>query len=165
MSELSSGSVSPSGSVLPGHSALSNEPVLPNSSSPDAVSTDEETMENQEINIPGVDEETVNSIYGGDMDIYFIVLKSFLDNTPIVTDKLRSVSKETLYDYAINVHGLKGVCASIGAEKVREKAFNLETAAKAGDLALVLAKNDELIKDVEILAADIKAWLKKHSKQ
>jgi hypothetical protein len=38
-------------------------------------------------------------------------------------------------------------------------ALELETKSRAGDLQSVLAKNDKLIADTEIIVANIKAWL------
>ena len=114
------------------------------------------------INISGVDTEKGLSLYGNELDIYLPVLHSFISNVPDVLDKLRTVSEETLPAYAINVHGLKGICAGIGAETTREAALNLEKMAKAGDLQGILAKNDILIKEAENIIANIKAWLEKY---
>jgi HPt (histidine-containing phosphotransfer) domain-containing protein len=94
------------------------------------------------------------------MDIYIFALESFVSHTPNSVEKLRSVTEENLPDYAIAAHGLKGVCAAIGAENMREKARKLEAAAKAGDLQTVLAGNDELLRGAEKLVGDVKDWLK-----
>jgi HPt (histidine-containing phosphotransfer) domain-containing protein len=112
-----------------------------------------------DINIPGVDAELGSSLYGGEMDIYVAVLRSFTVNIPTTIEKLRNVSSETIAQYATAVHGLKGSCASIAAEAARENAYDLEKKAKAGDLAGVLAKNDALLKETEQLVKDIIAWL------
>jgi HPt (histidine-containing phosphotransfer) domain-containing protein len=112
-----------------------------------------------DIVIPGVDAEVGSSLYGDEMDIYLSVLQSFVGNIPVAVEKLRSVSKETLPQYATLVHGLKGSCASIGAEGLREKALNLEMKAKAGDLGEIMAKNEALLKETEQLVRDIQAWL------
>jgi HPt (histidine-containing phosphotransfer) domain-containing protein len=114
------------------------------------------------INIPGVNAETGILLYGGDKNIYLSILRSFAVNTPGILDALRVVSRETLPDYIINVHGLKGSCAGIGAEEVREEASNLETISRAGDLDKVLAQNDKLIKDTETIIANVKAWLENY---
>ena len=111
------------------------------------------------INIKGVNEETGLALYNGDRDIYLAVLHSFVPNALKVIDKMRNVSKETLSDYTVNVHGLKSICAGIGAEKVREAAQNLELVAKDGNLSGVLDANEALLIDAENLALNIKAWL------
>jgi CheY-like chemotaxis protein/HPt (histidine-containing phosphotransfer) domain-containing protein len=120
-----------------------------------AVSEERDTA----IRIPRVDTEKGLSLYGDEMDIYLEVLRSYVLNTPAVLDKIRNVSEETLQDYAINVHGIKGTSANIGAEEAREAAFSLEKMAKASDLNGVLTINDSFIKDTENVIAGIKTWL------
>ena len=112
------------------------------------------------IQIPGVDTETGIARYGRDSKMYIAVLRSYVSNALKVIDKLREVSKETLPDYAIKVHGLKGLSAGIGAEKVGELAYNLEMMAKYGDLAGVLAGNEAFFKELEKLVSDVRTWLK-----
>jgi len=114
---------------------------------------------NTVIIIPGVDAETGLALYSGNMKIYLTVLRSFVRNIDKVLEKLRDVTKETLPNFAINVHGLKGVCASIGAEKVKDAAFESEMMAKAGDFKGVLAGKDALLRDAENLTSAIETWL------
>ena len=119
--------------------------------------------ETETINIPGVDAEAVLSLYDGDMEIYMEILRSFVLNSVDVLKKMSTVTQETLPSYAINVHGLKGICANIGAETLRAKALELETLAKAGDLTGVLTRNDKVISDTKNLVSAIKAWLERPS--
>jgi len=119
-------------------------------------------IENMVIEIPGVDTKKGLSLYVGSRKVYLPLLRSYTANTPGILDKLRSVSAETLPDYVINVHGLKGTSAGIGAEAVREAALELENKSRSGDLQGVLAKNDKLIAEAETLVANIKAWLAKN---
>jgi len=130
------------------------------SSSP--ITTAENDDKNLEINIPGVDTKAGLSLYDDDMEIYLPTLRSYVAYTTDVLEKLKNVSEETLPDYIINVHGLKGTSASIGAEIVRESALNLEKLAKAGDLQGVMERNDRFIKGTESIVANIKKWLEKH---
>ena len=116
-------------------------------------------MAEQEIKIPGVNAEAALELLDDDMEIYLAVLNSFVANTPGAVENLRNVTKENLPDYAINVHGVKGICAGIGAIETSEKCKKLELMAKAGNLEGILAENDELIKNTEKLIADIKNWL------
>ena len=111
------------------------------------------------ISIPGIDTERALNLYDGDEDIYLIVLKSYVSNIPAVLDKIRSVSAETLNAYSISAHGIKGTSANIGAVELQEQAAELEKSAKAGDLAEVLAKNQNFIRDVEKTINNIKTWL------
>jgi len=119
----------------------------------------EASNKNVAIQIPGVDTEKGLALYGDDVEVYISVLRSYVSNVSTVIEKLRNVSKETLSDYAIIVHGLKGISAGIGAEKIRETAANLEMLSKAGDLEGVLKINEAFVKDTENLASCVKAWL------
>jgi signal transduction histidine kinase/CheY-like chemotaxis protein len=117
------------------------------------------------IEIPGVDSKRGLSFYGGEIDIYLSILRSFVVNAPKVLDKLRNVSAETLPGYVIHVHGLKGACANIGAEGIRAAALELETMSRAGNLNWVLEHNDSLIKDTETIVTNVTMWLKQHDAQ
>ena len=112
-----------------------------------------------ELNIFGVDTERGLSYYGDEMDIYVPLLHSYVLNTPISLDKIRSVTPENLKEYVVTIHGLKGTSASIGAETAREAAHDLEAMARAGDLAGILANNETFIKNTEKIVAGIKEWL------
>jgi len=120
--------------------------------------------DNIEINIPGVDTKKGLSLYGGETDIYLPLLHSYVSNTPVTLSKIKSVTKENLHEYVIAVHGLKGTSAGIGAKEIQESAMELETISRAGDLDGVLSKNDKLIKDTEIVVANIKSWLTQYDK-
>jgi HPt (histidine-containing phosphotransfer) domain-containing protein len=112
-----------------------------------------------DLYISGVDTDKGLSYYGDDMDIYMPLLRSYVSNTPSYIEKLRAVTPETLKEYAITVHGIKGTSACIGAETTTEAAFNLEKMAKAGDFNGVMANNELFIKNTEILVANAKKWL------
>ena len=114
------------------------------------------------VNIHGVDTGRGLSLYKGELGTYLPLLRSYAVNTPAALDKLRIVSKETLQDYAVNIHGLKGSSANIGAEKTRATAFVLETMARKGDLDGVLAQNDRFIKDTENIVDNIKTWFEQY---
>ena len=111
--------------------------------------------------IPGIDVQNVMELYGGMMDVFLAVLRSYAENTPGVLEKLQTLTAESLPDYAINVHGLKGSSASICAENIRERSFELEMMAKSGSFKGVLELNEALLRDTKTLINGIKAWLKK----
>jgi CheY-like chemotaxis protein len=117
------------------------------------------------IKIPGVDTEKGLSIYDGDKDIYVELLRSYAANTPVAIERIQTVTEETLQEYTINVHGIKGACASIGAETVREAAYNMEMMARAGNLQGVLAENERLIESTKSIVTSIKAWLEQHDEE
>ena len=111
------------------------------------------------IQIPGVDPEKVFEQYEDDHELYAKVSLSYISTTQVTLDKIRTVSAETLADYAVFIHSIKGASTSIGAEETRKAALNLELKAKAGDLAGVLAENQTFVKNAEKLIDDIRIWL------
>ena len=115
--------------------------------------------ENMTIEIPGVDTETGLDRFGGNTETYISVLQSFVDNTPAIMNRMRKVSAVSLPDYAIDVHGLKSACGSIGADSAMKKAKRQEEWAKADDLGQVLEYNQILLDEVEVLLEDICLWL------
>jgi PAS domain S-box-containing protein len=114
------------------------------------------------IEIPGVDVKKALSLYDGSLKIYLPLLRSYAANTPAVLEKLRSVTAETLSDYVITVHGLKGTSANVGAQAIREAALELEMKSRDDDLDFVLENNGKLIHDAEIIVENIKAWLRQY---
>jgi len=113
------------------------------------------------VEIPGVDSDKVMELYAGDMEIYLPVLRSYLSVIPDALDKMSKVTAETLPDYVVKVHGVKGTSESIGAEEARKMAYDLEMLAKAGDFSGVMAKNGQLIQYVRTLLTNIEKWLAK----
>jgi signal transduction histidine kinase/DNA-binding NarL/FixJ family response regulator/HPt (histidine-containing phosphotransfer) domain-containing protein len=109
------------------------------------------------IAIPGIDTQKGLKHFGGDMNIYWKVVKSFALNTPPLLDKIRSCafSPEELNDYAIIVHGIKSSSRSIGAEALGTDAEALEHAAKAGDLEFVQGNHEGFVQDAQQLLAGI----------
>jgi CheY-like chemotaxis protein len=131
--------------------------------SKDQVLTESQKEEKPNIEIPGVNAEKGLSICGGDGEIYRTVLRSYAADTTTVLEKIREVTTETLQDYRIAVHGIKGSSANIGAEAIRQKAANLEIMAQNGNLSGILDQNDALLHETESLVADIKAWFEKQA--
>jgi len=126
------------------------------------TSSEDENNANTEINIPGVDSERGLFLYGDDKKIYLSLLRSYVSFAPETLNKLRTVSKETLHDYVVSVHGLKSTNAGIGAEAIREQALVLENLSREGDIDKVLALNGKLIKDTETVVHNIKEWLARY---
>jgi HPt (histidine-containing phosphotransfer) domain-containing protein len=115
------------------------------------------------LNLQGVDEAKFQELMDGDEDLFITVLTTFVEKTPGTLAKLANPTKETLEDYRILVHAVKGACATISAEELRLKAYDLEMKAKAGDLDGVLAGNAALLKEVQEMVDRGKVWLKSHT--
>ena len=118
---------------------------------------------NAAIEIPGVNADKGLAICGGDSEIYRTVLRSYVADTRAVLEKLHDVTAENLPAYTIAVHGIKGSSANIGAEAIRQTAGKLEVMARNGDLAGILDKNDNFLKETKSLVADIMDWFKKQA--
>ena len=113
------------------------------------------------IKIPGVDAEKGLARFGGDIEAYISVLRSYAENTPEILDKLRDVTEKNIKGYAVAVHGLKGASAGIGADTIAKKAAELEKTANSGDFHGVSDKNAAFLKDAEILVKAIRSYLDK----
>jgi len=151
-------------SSIPTTTPDTTEPSIP-SNSYNSEDSNEGNEENPVISIPGVDTEKGLSLYGDDLDIYLPTMRSYVTNTLEVLQKLKNVSKESLPEYVINVHGVKGSSATVGAEIVRESAAKLEELARAGDMQGILERNERFIKGTENIVANIKTWLEKYDKE
>ncbi|MDR1949021.1 MAG: response regulator [Spirochaetaceae bacterium] len=104
----------------------------------------------------GIDFEAGIDRYGNEA-AYMMVLRSYLKHTPGLLAKLRSLSRKTLPDYAITVHGLKGSSYGICANEIGRQAEQLEYAAKAGDYDTVSGENETFIGKVESLLVELAA--------
>ena len=109
--------------------------------------------------IPGINMAMALSLYEGDMEILMDIMESYAKHVPTELERMRCVSEETLRNYAIDIHTLKGASAGIGAIDLSQRAKRLEDLAKGGDLAGVLEHNEAFIKDAEALIEGIKAWV------
>jgi signal transduction histidine kinase/AmiR/NasT family two-component response regulator len=114
--------------------------------------------------IKGIDFEAGIERYGNEA-AYMTVLRSYAVHTPELLAKLRSPSPDTLPDYAITVHGLKGASYGICAGDIGGQAEKLEHAAKAGDYGTVNEENSAFIGRVEALLADLKQLLEGAAEQ
>ncbi|MDR3174715.1 MAG: response regulator [Treponema sp.] len=85
--------------------------------------------------------------FAGDGKSYAESLRSYAVHTPPLLDSIRTV--KALENYAITVHGIKGSSYGISADAIGQKAERLEHTARAGNLVLVEAENNELISMVE----------------
>jgi len=116
-----------------------------------------------DIKISGVNADSGLELCDGSEEIYIRSLRLYVSNMPSYLEKIKSVTKETLNDYAINVHGVKSISEYIGAEETKKTARQLELMAKNGDLAGVLSANEAFIKNSKNLVDKILNWLEKNT--
>ena len=113
----------------------------------------------EDIHIDGVDAAIGCALYYDDVDMYFMILRSFVNNTPEVIDQIEEVSMDHMTDYQLRIHGIKSVCAMIGAEEIRARAYELELYAKDKNLEEILKRNPSFIQDIRDLVSRIQEWL------
>jgi len=109
--------------------------------------------------IPGVDLKECLERLGGDEEILWDILDSYVHSTPDLLNKIRTVTREGLTDYTIVVHGIKGSSYNICAETVGNLAETMERAAKADDFAFIEANNNAFLQAVEEQIARISDFL------
>jgi PAS domain S-box-containing protein len=92
---------------------------------------------------------------------YLTILRSYVNHTPELLERIKGVNAENLAEYAITIHGIKGSSFGILAHKIGDMAQDLERAAKRGDLDAVRAGNDIFIQEAMTLIAQVNAMLKR----
>jgi HPt (histidine-containing phosphotransfer) domain-containing protein len=97
--------------------------------------------------------------FDGNVKSYIKVLRSFTASLRVKLDVTETVTDETLREYEIAVHGIKGTCLDIFAGRLGEFAYSLENAAKEGDLEYIKANNGEFIKKTRELIKNIEDML------
>jgi len=107
--------------------------------------------------VPGVDFAAGLLRFGGDESSYLDILRTFAKTTPAMLDK--SESWENLKNYMITVHGIKGSCYGICAEKAGQLAEALENAAKIEHIGFISANNDTFLKSTRELVEKIASVL------
>ena len=145
-------------------SAPDPQTSMPKSTPPPEISTPQSLLAvplADAVDIPGVDADLGLSLYEDDIEMFIDILRSFAENIPAEAEKLQNVTEQNLRNYAIDAHTVKGSAASIGAEGLSAMAKKMELLAKAGDLSGVLEGNEEFIKEIYALAAEITSWFLK----
>ncbi|MDR1143619.1 MAG: response regulator [Spirochaetaceae bacterium] len=110
------------------------------------------------VRLEGMDFEAGLKRYGTE-EIYMKVLQSYVTHSPELLDKLRFLTRETLPEYTITVHGLKGASYGICAGEIGRDAEELEYAAKAADYEKVSSKNTAFIEKTEAFLEDLRKLL------
>jgi CheY-like chemotaxis protein len=114
------------------------------------------------VEVAGLDLKGGLARYGVE-EVYLGILRSYAVHTPELLERLRSLSRETLGDYAVTVHGIKGSSYGICAGEVGKQAEALEAAAKAGDYEKVARDNGGFIEQTEALLTRIGELLRRNT--
>jgi len=83
--------------------------------------------------------------------IYLRILKAFVKSTPEILEALAEVTPETISDYSIRIHGLKGSCYGVSAMALGDEAKELELASRSSDWETIKRDNPLVIKHAWVL--------------
>ncbi|MDR2569364.1 MAG: response regulator [Oscillospiraceae bacterium] len=95
------------------------------------------------------------SLYDGDVDVYLRMLRLYSASTSSLLDQIVEFSEESLSDYQVTVHGIKGSSLNLFASEVGNTAECLEKAAKKGDIGFILENNVDFLENARKLIGDI----------
>jgi signal transduction histidine kinase/FixJ family two-component response regulator/HPt (histidine-containing phosphotransfer) domain-containing protein len=115
----------------------------------------------REAEIEGFNAETGLDMVGGDEESWLDILRSYIQHTRTTLESVREPAAETLADYTITVHGIKGASYSLGAVEVGKLAEALEHSGRAGDLNFVRAHTAGFIEAAEKLLDGLSSLLDK----
>lgn len=104
------------------------------------------------VNIPGINMENVQEQFDGNMENFMKVLRTYMTSTKTKLDLLESfdinnANKESLKQYEITVHGIKGTSRGVCAEQLGNKAAELEKAADAGNTGFIKDNNPAFLEE------------------
>ena len=112
-----------------------------------------EVLKNREIT--GLDIYRGIARYHGDEEAYLRVLNAYSIAVRDMLGYIMSVDKDDLSEYKIKVHGIKGACYDIFADKAGVDAEDLEKAAVRGDYEYISKHNSPFIDATSLFLDDI----------
>jgi HPt (histidine-containing phosphotransfer) domain-containing protein len=110
--------------------------------------------------IEGIDWQEGLNCFAGDRDAYLSIIRSYVDNTARVMTQICNVTEETLADYAILIHGIKGSSYGIRAHEIGKQAEDLEHAARAGNFQFVSQNTSFFVENAQKLLDTLAGLLK-----
>jgi CheY-like chemotaxis protein len=125
-----------------------------------------EDLASEKITIAGVNTELGLRLAGGNSKNYISVLTLFCEDAKTRFTLLEKVPQagDDLRLFTTQVHALKSVLATIGAEKLSKRAAALESAASAADFEIIQRDTGRFRKDLSALMADIATALPARAK-
>jgi signal transduction histidine kinase len=93
---------------------------------------------------PMLDIESAVQNFGG-INVFMSILRKSIQNLPLMLEEIKHPTRETLEDYEIKIHGLKGAIYGIFYEEGGKLAAELEQYANEGNIDAILEHNDVFI--------------------
>jgi PAS domain S-box-containing protein len=109
--------------------------------------------------VEGVDFAAALALYGSSGAALIPILKSFVAHTPPLLEKMDAYVENSLSEYAIEVHGLKGTCGIICAAEAAALAKELEFASKEGQGDFVKSRHGDLKRQALALTERLRVLL------
>ncbi|MCL1861426.1 MAG: response regulator [Proteobacteria bacterium] len=119
-----------------------------------------QTAEEEIPRIEGIDWQAGLNYFIENRDAYLSIIRSYVDSTSRIIAKICNVTEETLADYAIHIHGIKGSSYGIKACEIGKQAEELEHAAKAGNFRLVSQNTPLFVENAQKLLNALSSLLK-----
>ncbi len=106
------------------------------------------TLERQLVVINGLDLAEGKNHTGSFENLIDVMYQFCRDFDPLMANIRDTFGREDWKNYAVYVHAMKGVLATIGAVSLAEQAKAFEMAAKNGDIAFCTCENERLLSDL-----------------
>jgi len=91
--------------------------------------------------------------------IYLRIIKTFVRSTPEILEALANVTAQSIPDYTIRIHGLKGSCYGVSAMALGDEAKALELASKAMDWEIIERDNPRVIEHARALIGQFQSLI------
>ncbi|MCL2186510.1 MAG: ATP-binding protein [Treponema sp.] len=105
--------------------------------------------------IPGLDIDKGLKRFDGNEQVYMDVIRSYAVSVSSLLDKIEVFNEETLDDYLIKIHGIKGTSFDVYAEPTAKEAKDLEEAGKTGNLEFIKMNHHVFIENARNLVRNI----------
>ncbi len=113
--------------------------------------------------IRGVDMHRSLETYGGNVQIYHNILKTYYSDLCEKEQELPVLfDKGDVENFTIQVHALKSASRSVGAADLGEEAWQLEQAGKAGDMDTIREKFPQLMEDLHMMRENVEHYVTKY---
>ena len=152
--------------ALVGSPAVQPEELAP-SEEPASAPADETSAESAPTElrdfIHGVDMHRSLETYGGSVEIYHNILKTYYSDIREKEETLPGLfEKRDTENFTIQVHALKSASRSVGAYDLGEDAYTLEMAGKAGDWKTIEERFPALQTALHRMVEDVGRYVKKY---
>ena len=121
----------------------------------DSVSKGHDETQLASTKISGINIAKGLSRYEGDADTYIKILRSYAASVRAILEGISDITDETLSQFRVDVHSIKGASYDIFADSVGSKAEKLEHAAKSNDLDYINEHNTQFLKETWSLITEI----------